>query len=170
MGTKSLVLLGTESHLLFHSDRNQLIQQIQMIGGGALGQAAATTVRHVAAQNGVWSLGNFGGVPPKSAMMYHQPGASVVPGEATSDPNAAQQTPDGTVLPNKIEGPDYRYVFNSCTVGMVSSKPRVFVSVPFIVYFFSRCARQLHPWEGLSLIATSYFANYRTTPSKKFVP
>ena len=117
----------TEAHFLFRSDRNQLIQQIQMIGGGALGQSAATAVRHVAAQNGVWSLGNFGGVPPKSAMMYHHPGASVVPGEATSDPNAVQQTQgptDGAALPNKIEEPDYRYVFNSCTVGMVSRKPR----------------------------------------------
>jgi hypothetical protein len=90
-----------------------------MIGGGALGQPAATAVRHVAAQNGVWSLGNFGGVPPKSAMMYHQPGA--VLGDQSSD-NCVQQTSaqvqDGTVLPNKISDPDYRYVFNSSTVGM----------------------------------------------------
>ena len=91
-----------------------------MIGGGALGQPAATAVRHVAAQNGVWSLGNFGGVPPKSAMMYHQPAmASAV----SSDPNVQQQgaPSDGAVLPNKLEDPDYRYVFNSSTVGMVSS-------------------------------------------------
>lgn len=111
----------------YYSDRHQLVQQIQMIGGGALGQQAATAVRHVAAQNGVWSLGNFGGVPPKSAMMYHQPGVpgSAVPGDAGSDPNiqpTAQQQAmqDGSVLPNKIEEPDYRYIFNSCTVGMVS--------------------------------------------------
>lgn len=92
-----------------------------MIGGGALGQPAATAVRHVAAQNGVWSLGNFGGVPPKSAMMYHQQGA--VPGEQTSDPSILpSQNPEGTVLPNKIDEPDYRYVFNSSTVGMVSAQ------------------------------------------------
>lgn len=106
-----------------YSDRHQLVQQIQMIGGGALGQPAANAVRHVAAQNGVWSLGNFGGVPPKSAMMYHQPGVAPVPGEQTSEPNI-QQAPasqDG-VLPNKIDEPDYRYVFNSSTVGMVSSR------------------------------------------------
>lgn len=93
-----------------------------MIGGGALGQPAATAVRHVAAQNGVWSLGNFGGVPPKSAMMYHQPGATATPGDALSDPSVTHQAPghppDAAVLPNSIEEPDYRYVFNSCTVGM----------------------------------------------------
>lgn len=103
------------------SDRHQLVQQIQMIGGGALGQPAATAVRHVAAQNGVWSLGNFGGVPPKSAMMYHQPDMTAVPGDAGSDPNIQQQqAKDASVLPNKIGVPDYRYVFNSSTVGMVS--------------------------------------------------
>lgn len=93
-----------------------------MIGGGALGQPAANAVRHVAAQNGVWSLGNFGGVPPKSAMMYHQPGMTPLPGEATSAPNmqSGVQTQEG-VLSNKMDDPDYRYVFNSSTVGMVSA-------------------------------------------------
>ena len=84
-----------------------------MIGGGALGQQAATAVRHISAQNGVWSLGNFGGVPPKSAMMYHTPGASV------SEPDEAASQTDGTVLPSKIVEGDYRHVFNSCGVGMV---------------------------------------------------
>jgi hypothetical protein len=101
-------------------DRHQLVQQIQMIGGGALGQQAATAVRHVAAQNGVWSLGNFGGVPPKSAM-YHKP-VTAAPGESSDAKNAGQQQSarDGSILPNKIETNDYRFVFNSCTVGMVS--------------------------------------------------
>ncbi len=106
--------------LLQLSDRHQLVQQIQMIGGGALGQPAATAVRHVAAQNGVWSLGNFGGVPPKSAMMYHQPGA--VSGDHQSSDlgvqQASSQSQDSTLLPSKISDPDYRYVFNSSTVGM----------------------------------------------------
>lgn len=91
-----------------------------MIGGGALGQPAANAVRHVAAQNGIWSLGNFGGVPPKSAMMYYQPGAAnTVPsetGELTSSDGSSQQDP--TLMPNKIEPHEYRYVFNSCAVGM----------------------------------------------------
>lgn len=43
-----------------------------MIGSGALGPQAAQVIRHVAAQNGVWSLGNFGGVPPRSAMTSYQ--------------------------------------------------------------------------------------------------
>ena len=92
-----------------------------MIGSGALGQPAASAVRHVAAQNGVWSLGNFGGVPPKSAMMYHQPGTAA-PGESGEASSGAQQQggQEGTVLPSKIETNDYRYVFNSCSVGMVS--------------------------------------------------
>jgi len=87
-----------------------------MIGGGTLGPQAASAVRHVAAQNGVWSLGNFGGMPPKSAMMYHQGGNS-------NDPNIQQQqlSSDGSVLQNMIDEPDYRFVFNSCTVGMVSN-------------------------------------------------
>lgn len=94
-----------------------------MIGGGALGQQAATAVRHVAAQNGVWSLGNFGGMPPKSAMMYHQPGGNQIPGDTASGTNASQQaSPDGSILPNMVEEPDYRFVFNSCTVGMVSEQ------------------------------------------------
>lgn len=85
-----------------------------MIGGGALGQQAATAVRHVAAQNGVWSLGNFGGVPPKSAMMYHSPGSDM------SQPEEVSSQSDGSILPNKIIESDYRHVFNSCGVGMVS--------------------------------------------------
>lgn len=89
-----------------------------MIGGGALGQPAANAVRHVAAQNGVWSLGNFGGMPPKSAMMYHQPDMSEG-GEAGS-PSTTQQPQDGSILHNMMQETDYRCVFNSCTVGMVS--------------------------------------------------
>jgi len=125
-GTKSSVLTEAANYIRMlqqhqyrsEIDRHQLVQQIQMIGGGALGQPAATAVRHVAAQNGVWSLGNFGGVPPKSAMMYHQPALA---SGVSSDPNVQQQQTapsDGAVLPNKLEDPDYRYVFNSSTVGM----------------------------------------------------
>lgn len=89
-----------------------------MIGGGALGQQAATAVRHVAAQNGVWSLGNFGGMPPKSAMAYHQP--SMSEGGDSGNAAGAQQSSDGSLVQNMINETDYRFVFNSCTVGMVS--------------------------------------------------
>lgn len=122
-GTKSSVLTEAANYIRMlqqhqyrsEIDRHQLVQQIQMIGGGALGQQAATAVRHVAAQNGVWSLGNFGGMPPKSAMMYHQPNMN----QSTGDENSSQQeSQDGSILSNRIDEPDYRYVFNSCTVGM----------------------------------------------------
>ena len=129
-GTKSSVLTEAANYIRMlqqhqyrsEIDRHQLVQQIQTIGAGALGQQAASAVRHVAAQNGVWSLGNFGGVPPKSAMMYHQSGATAIPGEAGSDGSVQQQppTPPDGILPNRIDDPDYRFVFNSCTVGMVS--------------------------------------------------
>eukprot|EP00529_Nitzschia_sp_RCC80_P015778 CAMPEP_0113500440 /NCGR_PEP_ID=MMETSP0014_2-20120614/32331_1 /TAXON_ID=2857 /ORGANISM="Nitzschia sp." /LENGTH=684 /DNA_ID=CAMNT_0000394779 /DNA_START=361 /DNA_END=2415 /DNA_ORIENTATION=- /assembly_acc=CAM_ASM_000159 len=119
-GTKSSVLTEAANYIRMlqqhqyrsEIDRHQLVQQIQMIGGGALGQQAATAVRHVSAQNGVWSLGNFGGVPPKSAMLYHAPGADVSEADET-----ASQT-DGNILPSKIVEGDYRHVFNSCGVGM----------------------------------------------------
>lgn len=85
-----------------------------MIGGGALGQEAANAVRRAAAQNGVWSLGNFGGMPPKSAMMYH-PETEPVPSQDST--SAAQE---GSAIPSKVEEGDYRHVFNSSAVGMVS--------------------------------------------------
>jgi PAS domain-containing protein len=124
-GTKSSVLTEAANYIRMlqqhqyrsEIDRHQLVQQIQMIGGGALGQQAATAVRHVAAQNGVWSLGNFGGVPPKSASMYHQPGALEGEPVVMSQSNA-QPGQDDSAIPNKIEEGDYRHIFNSCTVGM----------------------------------------------------
>ena len=98
------------------SDRHQLVQQMQMIGSGALGPQAAQTVRHVATQNGVWSLGNFGGIPPKSAMQIYQGPGSLAPEQATSQPagDAYEQ------IKTKIDDHEYRCVFNSCSVGMVS--------------------------------------------------
>lgn len=88
---------------------------MQLIGQGAHGPQAAQAIRHFAAQNGVWSLGNFGGVPPKSAMEFTQSSAtSSSPDTATtaapSDSNVFQQ--------NKVEPSEYRFIFNSCGVGM----------------------------------------------------
>jgi len=122
-GTKSSVLTEAANYIRMlqqhqyrsEIDRHQLVQQMQMIGGGALGQQAASAIRHVAAQNGVWSLGNFGGVPPKSAMSYYQGSAPA----ATAQPAEAKQSPDPNApLPTKIEDPEYRFIFNSCSVGM----------------------------------------------------
>lgn len=119
-GTKSSVLTEAANYIRMlqqhqyrsEIDRHQLVQQMQQIGGGALGQEAASAVRHVAAQNGVWSLGNFGGVPPKSALVSAFPPAA--------SPEPAESTSPGGPLSNKIEDPEYRFVFNSCSVGMVS--------------------------------------------------
>ena len=91
------------------------MQQVQRIGSGALGQQAASAVRHVAAQNGVWSLGNFGGVPPKSAMMYHQSSAT---GGPVADETQSGASTSGGSLSSTIEEADYRHVFNSATIGM----------------------------------------------------
>ena len=89
---------------------------MQLIGGGAHGQQAASVIRHVAAQNGVWSLGNFGGVPPKSAMTFYQPGEK----KDDSPDNDQKAAADVTQL-TRLDSPDYRFVFNFCGVGMVSA-------------------------------------------------
>lgn len=101
-------------HFSHNSDRHQLVQQMQVIGGGAHGPKAATAIRHVAAQNGVWSLGNFGGVPPKSAMTFCQP-------KQLQDP-ADEPTSQDAMQPAKVDAHEYRFVFNSCGVGMVSQR------------------------------------------------
>ena len=83
---------------------------MQMIGNGAHGPQAAQAVRHVAAQNGVWSLGNFGDIPPKSAMSpFYQGGSGARADQSSTDP---------TQHANKIDTSEYKYVFNSCGVGM----------------------------------------------------
>jgi len=75
-GTKSSVLTEAASYIRMlqqhqyrsEIERQQLVQQIRMIGKGALGPQAAVAIRNTAAKNGIWPLGNFGGVPPLSAM------------------------------------------------------------------------------------------------------
>mmetsp|Transcript_15536 Transcript_15536/g.29301 ORF Transcript_15536/g.29301 Transcript_15536/m.29301 type:complete len:512 (+) Transcript_15536:317-1852(+) len=136
-GTKNAVLTEAANYIRvlqqqqYKSEihRQQLIQQMQMIGGGQLGQQAASAIRHVAAQNGVWSLGNFGGVPPRSAM------SSAISNVSDSVPNTVGQTTnvsnvssdqsntgcsgnETNQLLKDIEDHDYRFVFNSCGVGM----------------------------------------------------
>lgn len=81
---------------------------MQMIGGGAHGPQAASVIRQLASQNGVWSLGNFGGVPPttKSAPAVYPPESKPVS--------------SGFLQSNQLEPLDYRFFFNSCGIGMVS--------------------------------------------------
>jgi hypothetical protein len=85
---------------------------MQLIGSGVQGPQAAQAIRHVAAQNGVWSLGNFGGVPPKSAMSFYQ---QQPPQQTQSNTDIAGQ--EGMAATD-VDPSDYRFVFNSCGFGM----------------------------------------------------
>lgn len=88
---------------------------MQMIGNGSLGPQAAQAIRHVAAQNGVWSLGNFGGVPPKSALTGFQTGG-VVADSVTSGRSA--ENLEIAPVQTRLEEHEYRCIFNSCSVGI----------------------------------------------------
>jgi Helix-loop-helix DNA-binding domain len=133
-GTKSSVLTEAANYIRVlqqhqyrsEIDRHQLVQQMQMIGSGALGPQAAKAIRHVAAQNGVWSLGNFGGVPPKSAMSSFQDG-SLQPNPIPSSTTAEKSAPAIPSVQTKIEDHEYRFIFNSCSVGMVNKQCKSFL-------------------------------------------
>lgn len=124
-GTKSSVLTEAANYIRMlqqhqyrsEIDRHQLVQQMQMIGNGSLGPQAAQAIRHVAAQNGVWSLGNFGGVPPKSALTGFQTGG-VVADSVTSGRSA--ENLEIAPVQTRLEEHEYRCIFNSCSVGIVS--------------------------------------------------
>jgi len=124
-GTKSSVLTEAANYIRMlqqhqyrsEIDRHQLVQQMQMIGGGALGSQASAAIRHVAAQNGVWSLGNFGGVPPKSAMSYYQ-GAQQSSSEGSEDTSKLQTFDPNAPVQTKVDDHEYRFIFNSCSIGM----------------------------------------------------
>lgn len=85
--------------------RQQLVQQMQLIGTGNLGPHAANAIRYAAAQNGVWSLGNFGGPPPNTDF---------------EDPQSTQSDSSDDQLIKNVKEHDYKHIFNSCSVGMVS--------------------------------------------------
>lgn len=126
-GTKSSVLTEAATYIRMlqqhqyrsEIDRHQLVQQMQMIGGGAHGPLAAEAIRHVAAQNGVWSLGNFGGVPPKSAMTFYDPsGTNASEATQQQEISQSQDTSHPFNYTKPIDLSEYRYVFNSCGAGM----------------------------------------------------
>lgn len=122
-----------------HRHRQQLIQQMQMIGGGAIGPQASNAIRHVAAQNGVWSLGNFGGLPPRTAgsdpniddtqQNQNQNVQQQTQGQQQQllaqgqDPNQQgqqqQQQGNQSLFMKSIDDNDYRCIFNSCAIPMV---------------------------------------------------
>ncbi|CAB9507855.1 expressed unknown protein [Seminavis robusta] len=144
-GTKSSVLTEAANYIRMlqqhqyrsEIDRHQLVQQIQMIGGGAHGPQAAQAIRHVAAKNGVWSLGNFGGVPPKSAMGYYQPGSNGEPNEIQS------ALPVDPIQQTKIEEHEYHSVFNNCAVGMaIASMGGAFIDCNHLFCQLSNYSKQ----------------------------
>lgn len=101
-GTKSTILTEAANYIKrlqqqqhrSELDKQQLVQEVQRIGGGAIGQQASVAIRHVAAQNGIGSVLNFGGPMPNSVTF-------------------APQT-----LQDSLGDRDFRIVFNSCSVGM----------------------------------------------------
>jgi hypothetical protein len=82
-----------------------LIQQIQLIGGGAHGPEAAEAIRRAAAQNGVWSLGRFEG----------SQSATALPAEGAAAATTAEAV--GTAM-NLVDSADYKCIFNTSGVGM----------------------------------------------------
>eukprot|EP00986_Skeletonema_menzelii_P019822 scaffold29295_cov160-Skeletonema_menzelii.AAC.1 len=99
-GTKSTILaeaanyirLLQQQHNRSELEKQQLVQEVQRIGGGAIGQQASVAIRHVAAQNGIDSVLGLGPVPNSVA--------------------SAQSMQDS------LGDRDFRIVFNSCSVGM----------------------------------------------------
>eukprot|EP00577_Skeletonema_sp_RCC1716_P013215 CAMPEP_0113413120 /NCGR_PEP_ID=MMETSP0013_2-20120614/23232_1 /TAXON_ID=2843 ORGANISM="Skeletonema costatum, Strain 1716" /NCGR_SAMPLE_ID=MMETSP0013_2 /ASSEMBLY_ACC=CAM_ASM_000158 /LENGTH=385 /DNA_ID=CAMNT_0000299725 /DNA_START=181 /DNA_END=1338 /DNA_ORIENTATION=- /assembly_acc=CAM_ASM_000158 len=100
-GTKSTILseaanyirLLQQQHNRLELEKQQLVQEVQRIGGGAIGQQASVAIRHVAAQNGIDSVLGLGPVPNSVA----------------SAPQSMQDS---------LGDRDFRIVFNSCSVGM----------------------------------------------------
>ena len=153
----------------FCRHRQQLIQQMQMIGSGAIGPQASNAIRHVAAQNGVWSLGNFGGLPPRTAA------SAAAQDPAVGEPQQQQQEGNQSLFMKSIDENDYRCIFNSCAIPMVSYDHFCLQRV-FIVYVASYNShnesfftRQLRQWEGRSLIVINYSSTYHNTTNKRFV-
>jgi PAS domain S-box-containing protein len=100
-GTKSTILTEAANYIRLlqqhqyrsEMDKAQLVQEVQRIGNGAIGEKAAYAIRHAAAQNGVSSMANL----PEN-------------GPGSSDP--------ADPLSDNLGDREYRCVFNSCSVGM----------------------------------------------------
>jgi len=137
-GTKSSILTEAANYIRMlqqtqvqtEHDRSQLIQQMQMIGSGALGPQAAKAMRHAAAQNGVWALGNFGGAPPPMIVsapppMTVQEIQTVTPVQAQHIPSMEmseqvhhQPPPTDVRQISKVQDEDYKRIFYSSSVAM----------------------------------------------------
>ena len=100
-GTKSTILTETANYIRLlqqqsnrsEFEKQQLVQEVQRIGGGAIGQQASVAIRQVATQNGIDSVLGLGATPNSVT--------------STSQP-----------LQDSLVDRDFRIVFNSCSVGM----------------------------------------------------
>lgn len=107
-GTKSTILTEAANYIRLlqqhqyrsEIDKAQLVQEVQRIGNGAIGEKAAYAIRHAATQNGVSSMANL----PEGPVPNAEPPQSA---GSTSDP-----------LSDSLCDREYRCVFNSCSVGM----------------------------------------------------
>mmetsp|Transcript_30948 Transcript_30948/g.74783 ORF Transcript_30948/g.74783 Transcript_30948/m.74783 type:complete len:425 (-) Transcript_30948:272-1546(-) len=105
-GTKSTILSECANYIRLlqqhqyrsEMDKAQLVQEVQRIGNGAIGEKSAYAIRHAAAQNGVSSITNL----PDGSPDQQQPA-----GGGPNDPNS-----------DSLGDREYRCVFNSCSVGM----------------------------------------------------
>lgn len=104
-GTKSTILTEAANYIRLlqqhqyrsEIDKAQLVQEVQRIGNGAIGEKAAYAIRHAAGQNGVSSMANL----PEGAV------SSADPQQSSGDP-----------MSDSFGDREYRCVFNSCSVGM----------------------------------------------------
>lgn len=107
-GTKSTILTEVANYIRLlqqqqyrsEMDKAQLVQEVQRIGNGAIGDKAAYAIRHAAAQNGVASMANLS--QGQASAADPQPSAAGIPG----------------ALADTLGDREYRCVFNSCSVGM----------------------------------------------------
>ncbi|KAL3810615.1 hypothetical protein ACHAXA_006045 [Cyclostephanos tholiformis] len=103
-GTKSTILTEAANYIrllqqqAYHLEieKAQLVQEVQRIGNGAIGEKAAYAIQHVAAQNGVSYMTNL----PESVEPQQPVGS------------ASDQSSEN------LSDREYRCVFNSCSVGM----------------------------------------------------
>ncbi|EED91265.1 predicted protein [Thalassiosira pseudonana CCMP1335] len=113
-GTKSTILTEAANYIRLlqqhqyrsEIDKAQLVQEVQRIGNGAIGQKAAVAIRHVANQNGVSTMANFGEQPPLTTS------------GATPQSVGSGGSSSGGDIPDTIPDREYRCIFNSCSVGM----------------------------------------------------
>ena len=101
-------------------DRQSLIDQVRELASGKEGARTANVVRRCAAQNGVWSLGNFTGFPPQPTMTYAESSQRHSTFTRNNSPRSAEAKDCGEfAFHNKLDENDFRTIFICSSVGMV---------------------------------------------------